>query len=52
MNNRGKVIYCFSDMVPMHGDKFEGNTSMAGENYARNILSAQIVVWVVGFTAL
>ena len=52
VNNRGKVIYCFSDMVPMHGDKFERNTSTQGSNYERNILAAQILVWVVGFTAL
>ena len=37
-------------MVPVHEDKFEGNTSMQGANYERDILSAQIVVWVVGFT--
>jgi hypothetical protein len=52
VNNRAKVIYCFSDMVPMHGDKFEGSPSIQGGNYDRNILSAQIVVWVVGFSAL
>ena len=52
VSNPGKVIYCFSDMVPVHGDKFEGNTSMQGANYESDILSAQIVVWVFGFTAL
>ena len=52
VNNRAKVIYCFSDMVPMHGDKFEVSASIQGGNYDRNILSAQIVVWVVGLSAL
>merc|ERR1711874_404881 len=39
-------------MVPMHGDKFEEYTSVQGGNYERTILSAQILVWAVGFAAL
>ena len=53
VNTRAKVIYCSSDMVPLHGDRFEGNASFQVEtSYERSILSAQIVVWLIGFTAL
>ena len=49
VNNRGKLLYCYSDLVPGEaGDSLEDLT----EPVTTNLLTAQTVIWSLGLTAL
>ena len=52
VNNRGKVIYCYGDLVPRHGELFaEGNEGNGGTS-SKDLLAAQLGVWAFGIIAL
>ncbi len=52
VNNRGKVIYCYGDLVPRHGELFaEGGETNNGTS-SKELLAAQLAVWVVGLLAM
>ena len=53
MNNRGKVIYCYGDLVPRHGEMFSDSSKAgAGRTTPRDLLAAQLGIWVFGLVAL
>ena len=52
VNNRGKVIYCYGDLVPRHGELFaEGDGNQNGAT-SKDLLAAQLGVWSFGLLAL
>ena len=53
VNNRGKVIYCYGDLVPRHGEMFSDSSKAgAGRTTPRDLLAAQLGIWVFGLVAL
>ena len=52
MNNRGKVIYCYGDLVPRHGELFAEGGESGGKTTGVDLLAAQLGVWVFGIVAL
>ena len=53
VNNRGKVIYCYGDLVPRHSELFsESGSSSSGRTSPRDLLAAQLGIWVFGLLAL
>ncbi len=52
VNNRGKVIYCYGDLVPRHGELFEGNDDTGGSSSTRDLIAIQLGVWVIGLFLL
>jgi len=53
VNNRGKVIYCYGDLVPRHGELFaEGAQGADGGTSSKDLLAAQLGVWTFGIFAL
>ena len=53
VNNRGKVIYCYGDLVPRHSELFsESGSSSNGRTSPRDLLAAQLGIWVFGLLAL
>jgi len=53
VNNRGKVIYCYGDLVPRHSELFsDGQTNSNGRTSPRDLLAAQLGIWVFGLLAL
>lgn len=53
VNNRGKVIYCYGDLVPRHGELFaEGGEPGASGTSSKDILIAQLGLWAFGIFAL
>ena len=52
VNNSGKVIYCFGDLVPRNTKLYpEENTNKQKQNH-KDLLVAQIGVWLFGLLAL
>jgi len=53
VNNRGKVIYCYGDLVPRGGDMVMGDgASPPGSTSSKDLLTAQLGVWTFGIVAL
>jgi len=52
VNNRGKVIYCYGDLVPRHGELFSETGTTNGRTTPRDLLAAQLGIWVFGLIAL
>jgi len=52
VSNRGKVIYCYGDLVPRHDELFEGKEESGGRATQRDLLAAQLCIWVFGLLAL
>ncbi|XP_023347118.1 uncharacterized protein LOC111715930 isoform X2 [Eurytemora carolleeae] len=52
VNNRGKVIYCYGDLVPRHGELFSETTNNNNKASPRDLLAAQLGIWVFGLIAL
>ncbi len=52
VNNRGKVIYCYGDLVPRQGELFEGDDDGGGGASTRDLIAVQLAVWVVGLFLL
>ena len=48
VNNRGKVIYCYGDLVPRHGELFAEGGEQGGGATSKDLLAAQLGVWTVG----
>lgn len=52
VNNRGKVIYCYGDLVPRGGELFpEGQGPESGTS-SHDLLTAQLGIWTFGIVAL
>jgi len=51
-SNKGKVIYCYGDLVPRQGELFEGKEEQGGRATQRDLLAAQLGIWVFGLIAL
>ena len=49
VNNRGKLIYCYSDLVPGEARDSPGDLT---ELVTTNLLTAQTVIWSLGLSAL
>ena len=55
VNNRGKVIYCYGDLVPRHGELFAEGGENSNGPASKDLLAAQLgvgtfgilVVWVM-----
>jgi len=52
VNNRGKVIYCYGDLVPRHGELFAEGAQTDGGTSSKDLLAAQLGVWTFGIFAL
>ena len=52
VNNRGKVIYCYGDLVPRHGELFSESGTTNGRTTPKDLLAAQLGIWVFGLIAL
>ena len=52
VNNRGKVIYCYGDLVPRHGELFADGAVQEGSTSSKDLLAAQLGVWTFGIFAL
>ena len=52
VNNRGKVIYCYGDLVPRHGELFDGDSEGSGTTSSKDLLAAQLGIWTFGIIAL
>jgi len=52
VNNRGKVIYCYGDLVPRQGELFSETSTTNGRSTPRDLLAAQLGIWVFGLIAL
>ena len=50
-NNRGKVIYCYGDLVPRQNEIFS-ESGASGKTSPRDLLAAQLGIWVFGLLAL
>ena len=48
VNNRGKVIYCYGDLVPRHGELFAEGGEQGGGATSKDLLAAQLGVWTIG----
>ena len=52
VNNRGKVIYCYGDLVPRHGELFAEGAEGSGTTTSKDLLAAQLGIWTFGIIAL
>ena len=52
VNNRGKVIYCYGDLVPRHGELFAEGAESGSKTTSKDLLAAQLGVWTFGIVAL
>lgn len=52
VNNRGKVIYCYGDLVPRHGELFQEGEGGSGTASSKDLLAAQLGIWTFGIFAL
>jgi len=52
VNNRGKVIYCYGDLVPRHGELFAEGAETQGTTSSKDLLAAQLGIWTFGIIAL
>jgi hypothetical protein len=52
VNNRGKVIYCYGDLVPRHGELFAEGAETPGTTSSKDLLAAQLGIWTFGIIAL
>lgn len=52
VNNRGKVIYCYGDLVPRHGELFAEGGAEPGTTSSKDLLAAQLGIWTFGIFAL
>ena len=52
VNNRGKVIYCYGDLVPRHGELFAEGGESANKTTSKDLLAAQLGLWTFGIIAL
>ena len=52
VNNRGKVIYCYGDLVPRHGELFAEGAESGGQTSSKDLLAAQLGVWTFGIIVL
>jgi hypothetical protein len=52
VNNRGKVIYCYGDLVPRHGELFAEGGEAQGTTSSKDLLAAQLGIWTFGIIAL
>lgn len=52
VNNRGKVIYCYGDLVPRHGELFAEGADQQGSTSSKDLLAAQLGIWTFGIIAL
>lgn len=52
VNNRGKVIYCYGDLVPRQGELFAEGTESNGSTTSKDLLAALLGAWIVGILAL
>lgn len=52
VNNRGKVYYCFGDLVPRHGELFAEGAEQQGGTSSKDLLAAQLGIWTFGIFAL
>ena len=52
VNNRGKVIYCYGDLVPRHGELFAEGEGGSGAATSKDLLAAQLGIWTFGIFAL
>lgn len=52
VNNRGKVIYCYGDLVPRHGELFAEGGDQGNPSTSKHLLAAQLGVWIFGIIAL
>ena len=52
VNNRGKVIYCYGDLVPRHGELFADGAEGSGSTTSKDLLAAQLGIWTFGIFAL
>ena len=52
VNNRGKVIYCYGDLVPRHGELFAEGEGGSGTTTSKDLLAAQLGIWTFGIFAL
>ena len=52
VNNRGKVIYCYGDLVPRHGELFAEGADGGSKTTSKDLLAAQLGVWIFGIVAL
>ena len=52
VNNRGKVIYCYGDLVPRHGELFAEGGEQPGKTSSKDLLAAQLGIWTFGIFAL
>ena len=52
VNNRGKVIYCYGDLVPRHGELFAEGENGSGTASSKDLLAAQLGIWTFGIFAL
>ena len=47
------MIYCYGDLVPRHSELFsEGGSGAQGRTSPRDLLAAQLGIWVFGLLAL
>jgi len=52
VNNRGKVIYCYGDLVPRHGELFAEGGDTTNKTTSKDLLAAQLGLWTFGIIAL
>ena len=52
VNNRGKVIYCYGDLVPRQGELFAEGGEQNGKTSSKDLLAAQLGLWTFGIFAL
>jgi hypothetical protein len=52
VNNRGKVIYCYGDLVPRQGELFGDGAEGSGSTTSKDLLAAQLGIWTFGIFAL
>ena len=54
VNNRGKLIYCYSDLLPLHGDQYDvvREGELEGDAVTNSLLTAQLVILLLGVAAL
>jgi len=50
--NKGKVIYCYGDLVPRQGELFSEESEDTNKIASRDLVAAQLGVWVIGLLAL
>ncbi len=46
------MIYCYGDLVPRHGELFEGNDEGGGGTTTKDLIAIQLAVWIVGLLLL